>query len=123
MINNLYRIIAALIMLVVLALTGCESEIIEPIDTSDLPDVVSFNDHIVPIFNNNCVQCHGGQTPPDLSQTEAYLNLTAGGLVDLEEPENSKIYEEITVGNMEQYASDLDKAYILKWIQQGAEEN
>jgi hypothetical protein len=102
---------------------GCESEKILPLDPDDLPDEINFSAHITPIFSSKCSQCHYDQTPPDLSPANAYLNLTSGGYINIESPEKSEIYTVITTGNMAQYASESDRAFILKWIQQGALDN
>lgn len=103
---------------------SCEWEQREPIDEGDLPEVVSFYDHIVPIFEAKCTQCHNGTTPPNLTYDNAYLELTAGGYINTDDPAGSKLYKSIDIGgSMYQYANDLDRAHILKWIQQGAEEN
>lgn len=124
-IKLLYRTIhvGGLLCFLTLLASSCESEKIQPIDPDDLPDEISFSEHITPIFSSKCSQCHFGQTPPDLSPSEAYLNLTSGGYINTDNPEKSDIYKEITTGGMAQYASDSDRAYILKWIQQGALDN
>jgi hypothetical protein len=105
-------------------LCSCESEKRNPVDLSNLPDTVSFQKDIIPIFQGVCIHCHNGSTPPDLTQENAYIEITGGGYVNTDEPENSTLYKAIiTGGPMSQYANDLDRAYILKWIQQGANEN
>ncbi len=92
----------------------------------EVPDVVSFSVNVMPIFDGGCnvVGCHsnGGQ-PPNLTAPNAFVSLTYYGYVDIVEPEASIIYEKITTGTMKQYATDQDRAIILKWIQQGAEDN
>jgi hypothetical protein len=92
----------------------------------EVPSVISFSADVIPIFNANCnvAGCHasGGQ-PPNLSQTNAYSSLTFYGYVDTIDPTASLIYEEISTGKMKQHATDQDRAIILKWIEQGAENN
>ncbi|TLX76216.1 hypothetical protein E9993_08380 [Labilibacter sediminis] len=124
-IKLLYRTIltGGLLCFFTFLLSSCESEKIMPVDPDDLPDEISFSEHITPIFDNKCSQCHYGQTPPDLSPADAYLNLTSGGYINTETPEKSEIYTIITTGSMAQYASEIDRAFILKWIQQGALDN
>jgi len=105
-------------------LVSCESNKREEIDVSDLPDPIIFSEHIQPIFDASCVQCHNGTTPPNLTTGNAYLEVVGGGYVDVENPANSKFYKAIDLGgSMYQYATDLDRAYILKWIETGADEN
>ncbi len=111
------------LLLLTLITTGCESEKIEKFDTGNLPENISFNNDIKPIFENQCKSCHFGGTSPNLSPSEAYLNLTSGGYLNVEKPEESEFYVIITTGNMAQYATDSDRAYILKWIKQGASDN
>ena len=38
-----------------------------------------FSTDIQPIFNANCVTCHGGVQSPNLLSGKSYLNLTKGG--------------------------------------------
>ena len=103
---------------------ACESVKREPLDISSLPDEVSLTEHIIPVFAEKCIKCHNGTTPPNLTVDNAYIDLTAGGYINLDTPEDSRLYEAInTGGNMQQYASDLDRALIFKWISQGAYEN
>ena len=104
-------------------LQSCEWEQRPEINLNDLPEEVSFTNDIIPIFENSCIRCHNGTIPPDLTSENAYLEITGGGLVSPGEPQNSKFYEKIDGGSMTQYANDLDRAFISKWIEQGAEEN
>jgi hypothetical protein len=121
---------------VVAFLTSCESEQRpEPI-VPDLPSEISFSNHILPIFNGTsvgidetgrgtaCIKCHNGGTPPDLTSENAYIELTAGGYINTDSPEDSRIYMAIKPGgSMNQHTNEVDVAYILGWIQQGAQEN
>jgi hypothetical protein len=119
------RLPATAIFFTVLLLSSCEYEQREPISVEDLPEVISFQEHIIPIFNQSCntSACHGGSVPPDLTPDNAYFDLTSGNYLDLDNPENSSFYIKITDGSMAGYATDLDRAFILKWIEQGAPEN
>lgn len=118
-INNI-----SLLLITLLCIISCEWEQREEIKVDDLPDPISFNEHIIPIFDNNCIKCHNGSVPPDLSSDNVYLNLVGGGFISVDEPNNSKLYEAIDVnGSMYQYATDLNRAFILKWIEEGANDN
>jgi len=114
-----------LIMLLLAALmSACTYETIAPPEEAEIPDVVSFNDNIIPIFNDKCNNsgCHnaGGQRP-DLSPANAYNSLVYGGnYIDTEFPEESELYKKITVGSMKNYATPNNAAFILEWIKQGA---
>lgn len=107
---------------IVLLLHSCEYEKREEVNLDNLPDPIVYEDHIATIFSK-CTQCHNGGTPPNLLPEESYLELTAGGYIDLGAPEDSKLYKAINGGSMSQYANDLDRAYILAWINQEAETN
>lgn len=109
-------------ILTLLFLNSCEYEKREEVNLDDLPDPIVYEDHIATIFNK-CTQCHNGGTPPNLLPEESYLELTAGGYIDIASPENSTLYDAINGGSMTQYANDLDRAYILAWIKQEAELN
>src|SRR6478735_7411522 len=102
-----------------------------------LPERVTFNAHIRPIFSNTCFQCHGF----DAKKREADLRLdTPEGayakLKDSDEraivpgkPDQSAIYKRIVATDPEQvmppgnFHKDLtarQKALIRAWIEQGA---
>lgn len=112
------------VLFLVFVFVSCESVKREPFDASSVPDDISFEMDIAPRFEAKCTQCHGGTTPPNLSASEAYFELTAGGYINTLSPAESKLYKAIDVGGgMYQYASDEDRAYILKWIETGALDN
>lgn len=106
-------------------LTSCTYEEIKPKEV-EVPDVVLFSENIIPIFNASCNAsgCHNkGGIPPNLSPEDAYVSLTFFGYVDVDDPEASILYEEITTGSMKNNATDQDRALILEWIKQGALDN
>lgn len=114
-----------LIPLISLALASCTSDVIEPKETP-VPDQVSFDQHVIPIFNLSCntTGCHApGGKSPDLSASVAYDNLILYGLVDTDVPSSSTLYIKMTSGSMAQYAKPGDAEVILKWIEQGALDN
>lgn len=116
----------AAFLLVCMILASCKSDIIEPV-TPIIPDQVSFSGNIVPIFNLSCntTGCHApGGKSPDLTSPVAYENLILYGLVDVDDPAGSGIYTKITAGgSMATYAKPGDAEMILKWIEQGADNN
>ena len=115
----------AAILIGILA-TGCTYDTIIPKDP-EVPAVVSFDEHIIPIFNAQCnsVGCHNqGGIPPDLSEENAWFSLVFFDYVDTLAPPESLLYKKINIGgSMEQFASDEDRALILEWITQGAKNN
>ena len=86
---------------------------------------LSFETDVLPIFTENCVGCHGGSIPPDLSASEAYESISDGYISD--DPENdaesSKIYSKLLESGHSANATELEKLIILTWIQQGAKDN
>jgi hypothetical protein len=61
---------------------------------------------------------------PDLRAEAAYVNLVGLGYVVPGTPaEDNGLYQSIDGGSMEAYASDLERAYIKKWLDEGAENN
>ena len=124
---NANSIIKALLLVTLLggALTSCTWEEIKPQKVA-VPDSAKFSLNIVPIFTANCAQsgCHvKGVQAPDLSAPNAYNSLIFYGYVDTDFPEQSALYLKITSGSMKDKATDVDRALILKWIQQGALDN
>ncbi|MBN2350065.1 MAG: hypothetical protein JXJ22_14590 [Bacteroidales bacterium] len=122
-IKDLFKALT-LIFVISVCLASCEYNKKEEIQIGDLPDPILYGEHIQPIFNTNCITCHNGSTPPNLTVDNSFFELTAGGYINVDNPEDSKFYKKISgSGSMAQYASDLDRAYILKWIEQGANDD
>jgi hypothetical protein len=113
----------AVLMILLMSLASCEYEFIE-IDEPD-PDVpISFANDIIPIFTtgNNCTACHRtGSTSPDLTAANAY-NSIVPGLVNLSDPESSRIYTVPLSSHVVTY-TPIQAANVLNWIKQGAENN
>lgn len=94
-------------------------------DPSEAPDNVSFGADIIPIFEASCnsAGCHNGSIPPTLTEDVAYVNLLGGGYVEPDNSEGSILYQVIDGGTMTAYATDLERSYIKKWIDEGALDN
>jgi uncharacterized protein YuzE len=96
-------------------------------DPVDVPDGISFEADIVPIFEANCnaAGCHNGSIAPDLRAQVAYTSLTKGGYVtDVTDVDNNILVQKIDVGgSMAIYATEENRAYIKKWIEEGALDN
>lgn len=114
-----------LAFVLLLGMSACEWETIEPA-VIILPDEpVSYSAQIAPIFVEvNCISCHGGGISPNLNLDKSYNDLVNGGRVDTDNPEESKLMVKInashgTAGNM----SALQKTLILTWIEEGAKDN
>jgi hypothetical protein len=96
-------------------------------DPLEVPDDVSFDADIIPIFEASCnnAGCHSGSIAPDLRRPVAYVSLIKGGYVtDTDVAENNILFQKIDDGgSMYVYATDKDRAYIKKWIEEGALNN
>jgi hypothetical protein len=124
---NTNSILKALLVVTIVGgvLASCTWEEIKPQKVT-VPDSAKFALNIVPIFTTNCAKsgCHvKGFQAPDLSAPNAYTSLIYYGYVDTDSPEQSALYLKITTGSMKDKATDVDRALILKWIQQGALDN
>lgn len=91
---------------------------------------VSYARQVAPIFQANCVDCHGGET------TEVELDLTTyegvmtgseyGTVIEAGDPDASLLLDMVTAGEMPQEADALEDeqiGLIRTWIQQGAQNN
>ncbi|HRI19667.1 MAG TPA: hypothetical protein PLA68_01880 [Panacibacter sp.] len=122
-------IIAGLILLVGLVITGCYRDVIKPgikADPNGPPQPVSFKDELSPMFNNKCaaIGCHvSGYHKPYLTPDVSYYQLVNGGYVNTSIPDQSELMIMLR-GEMGQYmpsASDQQKVY--DWIRNGAPNN
>lgn len=100
-----------------------------PIDIPEIPDLpenVSFNTDVQPIFTTNCITCHTSSLSPDLRAGFSY-NALVPSYVIAGNPENSKLFQNLPgIGhplNVGFELSDKDVAIIYAWIEQGAENN
>lgn len=106
-------------------ISSCEYEFVEP-EGIDPATEVSYKSDIIPIFNESCNSsgCHNaGGFDPVLTAEKAYDNLWMENQIDTVAPETSPLYQSITSGSMDDYASPADVQYILRWIEQGAANN
>ena len=96
----------------------------------EVPDTISFAEHVVPIFEASCNDnvCHGtGGVPPDLTPENAHFDLTVTGLVDVDDPASSVLYQRITATVKPMPPTEplveSETQIILNWIEQGALDN
>lgn len=119
--------IKLLSIIVMISSIFCSCEYDHPVPIEVDQGVVSYSSQIQPIFDASCngAGCHStGAILPDLTNANSYNSLFANNMIDSLNPENSALYVSITTGSMKPYlANSVDAAYILKWIQQGAENN
>ncbi|MDH5608553.1 MAG: hypothetical protein OEY56_03660 [Cyclobacteriaceae bacterium] len=121
--NN--RILNVGVFLGIWLLAGCTYYEIPP-KPVEIPDSVSFQLDVQPIFTANCSVpgCHvAGNLPPNLSEGSAWVNLVYFNYVDTTNVDNSILLSKLTVGTMAKFASEQDVAIIKQWIIQGAPDN
>ncbi|MBU8891680.1 MAG: hypothetical protein KOO66_02825 [Bacteroidales bacterium] len=118
--------------LVFIFITSCEYKIVEPIvrelpelpdDPDDPADPISFSAQIEPVFQDKCISCHS-ITNPVLITGSAYDNLINGGYINTNDPESSELFVKVYLGHPGSNPyTPLELAYLLKWIEEGAENN
>lgn len=106
---------------------SCEYEFIVP-EEIVLPEEVSFTTDIIPIFDNSCntTGCHtAGHFAVDLTPANAYTDLFAKNLVNVQSPAESGLYTKLieTGGTHDGRSTPTQQQLILKWIQEGAQNN
>lgn len=121
--KNIKQMIAAFILMAAAAgFSSCEkySYTEPPVD----PNAVwHLQADVQPIFNSNCITCHGGTLSPDLRSGKSFLALTKGGFVK-KPGETSILYHQITTNSDHiPRTSPNEKLKILYWINQGALNN
>jgi hypothetical protein len=123
--QKIKRIRQILVVLVLIAavegFTSCEkvTYLPRPVDPNN---TWLFQTDIQPIFNSNCVSCHGGAQSPDLRDGKSYLALTKGKFVSAP-AETSRLYVQLNSASHSAKATESDKLKILYWITQGANNN
>jgi hypothetical protein len=123
------RILSAAGMLVLASMLffSCESFSFDPPEV-DPDEEFLFAEDIAPIFTAKCASCHNAALKPDLRAANAFASLVTDAVpatkyVNAETPEESKIYTKLFLGSHASIATDIEKQMILKWIQDGAQNN
>ena len=109
-----------------LFLTSCEWVTIEPI-VPELPDPeeeISFSVDIQPIFTSKCVECHPPLKSLDLTDGNAYNSINNEIYINSTTPSESLIYTKADPnGNHATKYSITEAALLLRWIEEGAQNN
>jgi hypothetical protein len=120
--KKIRQIFAAVVLIAAVeGFSSCESYTFYPPKID--PDLtVHFSTEIQPIFNLNCVSCHGANKFPDLREGKSYESLSKGGLIT---PPgiSSGLYVKMTSSSHTSRSTDTDKQMVLNWIDQGALNN
>ena len=115
------KIVSVIAAMLFVCLCSCQYETIEPLEISIDGDV-SYAVDIAPVFDANCTSCHSGATDPDLRADKSWSALTSDNLVDPADPEGSKLMDKLNAGHGVPLSA-LEIAQVLKWIEDGAENN
>jgi hypothetical protein len=119
--------------------SGEESPTVEPTvplaPTVNLAEV-SFTQHVLPIFEQHCLKCHGGENPEGELRTEEGLSLKSyedimagsqnGSVVEPGNIADSYLIEQITTGRMPKEGDPLlptEIEIITAWVEAGAPNN
>jgi cytochrome c5 len=103
--------------------TVIEEEVIPP------PDDVSYSNDIQPLWDADCVSCHKGAIPPDLTDENSWDELVNNGYVVPFESDESSLMNSLYGTNGEQLMppagkwSDNKINLVKAWIDQGAKNN
>jgi hypothetical protein len=123
---------ALVTVLVISAFYSCRQDDAVIVPEPALPAVVSFHQHILPLFHANCALsgCHNGLNPNvhlNLTDSVAYKQLFVKHEIDTINPSNSFLYQQMTstgtpmppTGKL----SDYDIKLVLKWLNEKAPDN
>jgi hypothetical protein len=97
-----------------------------PAPTIDLANV-SFNNNVLPIFEQHCQKCHGEEEPEEglrlTSHAEVMAGSMNGSVIEPGDVENSYLIEQIVSGKMPKEGPKLTPAeieIITAWVEAGA---
>jgi mono/diheme cytochrome c family protein len=106
-----------------------------PTPTVDLANV-SFQNNVEPIFQQHCIQCHGGEQPEGGQRKEEGLSLLSveevlagswnGSVVEPGDVAGSYLIDQVVSGRMPKEGERLNEAeieVISAWIEAGAPDN
>jgi hypothetical protein len=100
-----------------------------PAPTVDLANV-SFQDHVLPIFEQHCTECHGGDEPEEGLRLTSHAEVMAGSwnglVVEPGDVENSYLIEQVVTGRMPKRGPKLtpeEIEIITAWVEAGALDN
>ena len=126
-----------LFFITVFLMQSCYKDV-GPIDEGEAPEGnVSFAQHVQPIFDNNCVSCHGSSGNLNLSPNVSYNNLVninasgyAGKRVVPNDADNSILFKKVdgsgAYGSNMPLGGNLSATQIniiKQWIDEGAQNN
>lgn len=112
------------IMAFAMLFAACEYTYVEPIIVELPDDPIVFSSQLEPVFVSKCAGCHA-TVQPVLTTGSAYNSLINGGYINTADPANSEIYLKLSENHPSASGtfSATELAYLLKWIEEGAENN
>lgn len=120
--NRIRQILVALVLIAAVeGFSSCDkyAYLPRPVDPNT---TWHFATDIQPIFNANCITCHGGAQSPDLRAGKSYAALTKQRL--LTPPgETSGLYVQLNSSSHASRTTSSEKQKVLYWINQGALNN
>jgi mono/diheme cytochrome c family protein len=91
---------------------------------------VNYQDHVLPIFEQHCAECHGAEDPEEGLELTRYRTAIVGSMngpvIEPGDPDNSYLVELIVNGDMPKRGDPLSPGeieIIIAWIEAGAPEN
>lgn len=91
---------------------------------------VTYQEHVLPIFERHCAECHGADDPEEGLELTRYRTAMNGSMhgrvIEPGDPDNSYLVEQIVSGQMPKRRDPLSPAeieIIIAWIAAGAPEN
>lgn len=123
--NKRMSLFSSGIILLLLFTTGCYYDQVYVPPAAPPAEDISFVADVEPIFytGNKCTACHPPTRGLDLTQGNAYASIQ-DGRVDVTNPDQSLIYTKPESGGShpQTYSAD-EAAIVLKWIEDGAQDN
>jgi mono/diheme cytochrome c family protein len=90
---------------------------------------VTYQEHVLPIFERHCAECHGADDPEEGLELTRYRTAMNGSIhgpvIEPGDPDNSYLVEQIVSGQMPKRGEPLSPAeieIIIAWIATGAPE-
>ena len=112
-----------------MAASSCYYDALPDASVIPIPENISYQNEIQPIFNQSCTSCHDGGLDPDLRSGTSYTALTANNAYVIpSDAENSVLYKALIGegaplmppdGGLSQAKINLVK----QWINEGALNN
>ena len=124
--NRILKLVLFCVLCFSVFFTSCEWVTIEPI-VPELPppdEEISFSVDIQPIFTSKCVECHPAIKGLDLSEGNAYNSINNATFINSTSPAESLIYTKADPsGSHSAKYSITESALLLRWIEEGAQNN